>query len=165
MYAVRNNRLCTKDCLCIDVCPTGATDTEDGQIDRSKCIGCGVCARSCPAAAISMAPEKDRIPSQQPNEEAVINTLLELSASKTRQEDIARQLEKTNDSTFLPLAKALEQSNRIMAQGLLAEAGFMVPQDKNTQIFLQSLLVNPPADFPVDAVKELLASFSPNSVQ
>ena len=28
-YAVRNLRLCTKDCLCLYVCPTGATDTED----------------------------------------------------------------------------------------------------------------------------------------
>ena len=24
-YAVRNIRLCTKDCLCLYVCPTGAT--------------------------------------------------------------------------------------------------------------------------------------------
>ena len=24
-YAVRNLRLCTKDCLCLYVCPTGAT--------------------------------------------------------------------------------------------------------------------------------------------
>lgn len=28
-YAVRNIRLCTKDCLCLYVCPTGATDTEN----------------------------------------------------------------------------------------------------------------------------------------
>ena len=33
MRAVRNIRLCTKDCLCLYVCPTGATDTETGQID------------------------------------------------------------------------------------------------------------------------------------
>lgn len=159
MYAVRNNRLCTKDCLCIYVCPTGATDTEDGQIDPSKCIGCGVCARSCPAAAISMASEKDRIPPQQPNEEPVINTLTELASSKAMQESIARQLQKTNNSIFVSLAKALEKSNRIMAQELLAESGFMVPQDMNTQNFLQSLLINPPSDFPVHAVRELLASF------
>ena len=40
MHAVRNIRLCTKDCLCLYVCPTGATDTETGQVDASKCIGC-----------------------------------------------------------------------------------------------------------------------------
>ena len=47
-YAVRNLRLCTKDCLCLYVCPTGATDTEDSIIDPNKCIGCGVCETRCP---------------------------------------------------------------------------------------------------------------------
>ncbi len=42
-YAVRNIRLCTKDCLCLYVCPTGATDTENSIIDPLKCIGCGGC--------------------------------------------------------------------------------------------------------------------------
>ena len=31
-YAVRNINLCTKDCLCLFVCPTGATDTEIAQL-------------------------------------------------------------------------------------------------------------------------------------
>ena len=39
--AVRNLRLCTKDCLCLYVCPTGATDTENSIIDVAKCLGCG----------------------------------------------------------------------------------------------------------------------------
>ena len=34
--AIRTIRLCTKDCLCLYVCPTGASDTENGQIDASK---------------------------------------------------------------------------------------------------------------------------------
>ena len=33
LFAVRNLRLCTKDCLCLYVCPTGASDTEDSIID------------------------------------------------------------------------------------------------------------------------------------
>ena len=67
MHAVRNIRLCTKDCLCLYVCPTGATDTETGQVDASKCIGCGICANACPSGAISMVLEK--YPPQQKKEE------------------------------------------------------------------------------------------------
>ena len=37
-----------KDCLCLYVCPTGATDTENSVIDVNTCIGCGDCADACP---------------------------------------------------------------------------------------------------------------------
>ena len=54
--AVRNVGFCEKDCLCLFVCPTGASDTENSVIDVNRCIGCGACAEACPAKAISLVP-------------------------------------------------------------------------------------------------------------
>lgn len=89
-YAVRNLRLCTKDCLCLYVCPTGATDTEDSIIDVTKCIGCGDCAEACPSSAISMVPKQ--MPPQQAKEDRVVEVLRGLIQSKARAETIAAQL-------------------------------------------------------------------------
>ena len=53
MHAARNIALCTKDCLCLFVCPTGATDTENGQIDFNRCLdGCRLCVDACPSHAL-----------------------------------------------------------------------------------------------------------------
>ena len=55
MYAIRSYY----DCLCLYVCPTGATDTETGQIDPGTCIsGCRLCVDACPSHAISLVPEE-----------------------------------------------------------------------------------------------------------
>ncbi|MFR8340127.1 MAG: rubredoxin-like domain-containing protein [Eisenbergiella massiliensis] len=154
--AVRNIRLCTKDCLCLYVCPTGAADTENSIIDVNKCIGCGVCAQSCPSGAISMVPTE--YPPQQPKEKNVADALYALLKSKTVQERIARQLAENGDSPVLKqLAEAIAKSNRLMAEDILREAGYMLPQSGNTHRLLQSLLNNPPGEeFPKEAAERLL---------
>ena len=150
-YAVRNLRLCTKDCLCLYVCPTGATDTENSIIDANKCIGCGKCAEACPSSAISMMPKT--LPPQQPKEEAVVEALRVLIQSKAAAEGIASQLPDA-------LSVAVERSSRLMAEDLCREAGFMLPQSANTRAFLEKVRNYP--GVPVDAVETLLTTIQFN---
>jgi len=157
MHAIRNIELCTKDCLCLYVCPTGATDTETGQIDANKCIdGCRLCVDACPSHAISLVPEQ--YPEQQEKTNRVVNALQELSESKVIQEKIAETLSKeTTDPFGKQLAEAIAKSNRIMAEDLLREAGYMLPQSKNVNILLEKLLNNSKdKEFPKEDVKRLL---------
>lgn len=139
LRAVRNLRICSKDCLCLFVCPTGATDTETGQIDFEKCIGCGACSKSCPSGAISMVPYK--YPKQQEKDELVIEKLRRLINSKVEQKQIANYIyENSNDEKEKLLAKILMKSNRLIAEDLYREAGYMLPQSSNTKKFLEDLL-------------------------
>ncbi len=150
-YAVRNLRLCTKDCLCLYVCPTGATDTENSIIDPNKCIGCGACAKACPSSAISMMPKE--LPPQQPKEDKVVEALRALVQSKAAAENIASQLPDV-------LSKAVAKSSRLMAEDLIREAGYMLPQSANTKAFLELIKTYP--DIPDDVVDSLLKNIKFN---
>lgn len=139
LRAVRNLRICSKDCLCLFVCPTGATDTETGQIDFEKCIGCGACSKACPSGAISMVPYK--YPKQQEKDNEVIDRLKRVINSKVEQEQIAHYIfENSNDEIEKLLAKILMKSNRLITEDLYREAGYMLPQSGNTKKFLEELL-------------------------
>lgn len=157
MHAVRNIRLCTKDCLCLFVCPSGATDTENGQIDSTTCIdGCRLCVDACPSGAISLVP--DEYPPQQEKPKNVVNALMQVVDSKTNQEHMAKKLAKTSeDPVFAQLMEAISESNRLMAEDIIREAGYLLPQSPNTLSFLEKLLAQEQAsDFPKDVVERLV---------
>ena len=154
--AVRNLRLCTKDCLCLYVCPVGATDTENSIIDVEKCLGCGVCARACPSGAISMVPAE--YPPQQKKTEAVTGPSFALAEGKAWQEKIALQLAETAETDGLyRRMTAFAKSVRLVNGDLLRESGYMLPQSANARQLLKELVKNPPSDdFPAEAAEELL---------
>ena len=160
MYAVRNIRLCTKDCLCIYVCPTGATDTENGQIDKTRCIdGCDKCVRSCPSHAISLVP--DSYPAKPDKKETVVGALRALSKSKALQEKLARQqAAAAEDPNQKQLMQAFALSNRIVAEDIFRESNYMLPQGKNAAKLLDTLHhQQQPDGFPREAVRALYEKY------
>jgi len=160
MHAVRNLRLCTKDCVCLFVCPTGATDTENGQIDFAKCLdGCRRCVDACPSHALSLV--MDNSPARPAKDTAVSETLLNYMEQKHREEALAKALAASASTPArAKVAKALAASLRILAEDGAREAGYMIPQSAASKAYLQKLLAERPVvagkQFPEAELKELL---------
>lgn len=139
-HAYRNIKLCTKDCLCLFVCPTGATNTETGQIDFEKCIGCGACANACPSRAITMIP--NILPKIQPKNNAMVNALFTIADNKIKENQILNDMLNKIPNDEQKLIKALIHSNTVIIEDLMREAGYMIPQSPKSQELLTKLAAN-----------------------
>jgi Fe-S-cluster-containing hydrogenase component 2 len=138
MYAFRNARLCTKDCLCLFICPTGATDTETGQIDREKCIdGCRLCVDACPSHAIFLVSERypERVAPQRELAEALREILARKADFRVRSLVAAEQ---DSADAEKALFTALAESGKILAEDCCRESGYMVPQQGLWQYLVDS---------------------------
>lgn len=156
MYAIRNLKLCTKDCLCLFVCPTGATNTETGQIDACRCLdGCRLCVDACPSHAISLLPRNfapDRV-----KDEEVVESLHQLLQSKVEQASVAQGAAGEEGALGL-IARALVRSNLILAEDCAREMGYMVPHGENVRELLESIVAATEEDeLPHQSAKKLLA--------
>ncbi|MEF9841635.1 MAG: hypothetical protein RR955_05185 [Raoultibacter sp.] len=106
----------------------------------------------------------DELPPQQPKVAAVVAAQRDLAQSKVSQENKAAGLAASADnSASYRFARAIEKSNRIMAEDILREAGYMLPQSANAQVFLRSLQNEAKSeDFPREVLEKLLALIVPN---
>ena len=143
VYAHRDLKICSKDCLCLFVCPTGATNNETGQIDKEVCIGCGACMKACPAHAITMLPRQ--LPQEQEKTEEMIEALKKVIQNKIKEVAILRQLkEKEEDKDKKKLYQALYHSNKVIIEDLYRESGYMKKKKKKAQELLSELLQDVP---------------------
>ncbi len=168
MHAARNLRLCTKDCVCLFVCPTKATDTENGQIDFSKCLdGCRLCVDACPSHALYLVEGNYAEPADKPP--AVAEKLFALLDRKTEEEQaVAQMLQKSLEagqkaSAQTLVLKALQKSLRIVAEDAAREAAYMLPQSEQVRSLIKQLLEQKPAQapsapgFPENELRQLLS--------
>jgi flavorubredoxin len=99
----------------------------------------------------------DKYPPQQPKTKAVIAAQRALGYSKLLQEEIADNIASSSNSAVTQqFARAIAKSNRRMAEDILRESGYMLPQSTQARELLSAIRENPAQDFPKDAVELLL---------
>jgi len=96
-------------------------------------------------------------PPQQPKSNAVLSAQDALAYSKVQQEMIANVVAVSSKSAKTrQFAGAIAKSNRHMAEDLLREAGYMLPQSTEVRELLKAMLNDAANDFPRDAAELLL---------
>ncbi len=138
MFAARNSKLCTKDCLCLFVCPTGATDTETGQIDPEMCIdGCRLCVDACPSHAIYLVYE--RLPEKAETEETITEVFAKIIENKAQVFVRAGLLSELSDGS--PMSRflaAVRHSAKVLGEDFIRESGYLFPQRNVLDEFFSS---------------------------
>lgn len=136
MFAARNILLCTKDCACLMVCPTGATDTENGQIDETKCLdGCRLCVDACPSHAIYLVSTKT-IAREKPA--ASVSAALDgVLVSMAKIHHLASGAANSSE-TFSRFMKALAHSSRVLGEDCWREKGYLSLDPERIQDFMAS---------------------------
>ena len=94
-----------------------------------------------------------------------IAALRKLARSKIEQEKMAADIAKqASEPGLKALAEALSASNRLMAEDLMREAGYMLPQSENAQRLIAKLLENQmPEDFPKAEAERLIILLKQNN--
>ena len=137
MFAARNSTLCTKDCICLFICPTGATDTENGQIDKDKCIdGCRLCVDACPSHAIYLVHSRYPKKVQPPND--VMDVMRGLFERKAAAYIVALTAADQASAVKEALFSSIAMSNKVLAEDCIREMGHMIPEADKVQDLVSS---------------------------